>query len=297
MKTQKRVAWWLVCALSACGGAQSNFETTTTQPVTASARSAHDEAVAEGEAAWAERADEARLRACIAAWQRALESDASDIELWGRLTRAQYFLADGHLAFDTARDAETLEAYLAAVRTAEHGLSQLSPEFAQSMNAGNRIEQSLALLDVRAVPLLYWRSSAQGKWARRDGFATLLSVKDEIRAVMSRVLELDRTYFYTGPDRYFGAFFAVAPAYAGGDLDRSRTHFEYSLGQAPNYLGTHVLYATEYAVKTQDRALFQRELDLVIAADPAVIPELEPENRVEQRKAREALARIDEFFE
>jgi hypothetical protein len=34
----------------------------------------------------------------------------------------------------------------------------------------------------------------------------------------------------------------------------------------------------------------------VIAADPAADPEIEPENRLEQQKAKKLLARIDELF-
>jgi hypothetical protein len=159
------------------------------------------------------------------------------------------------------------------------------------------ITEALSTLDATSVPALYWRSAALGKWARRDGFATLLAYKDEIRAVMTRCLELDRAYFFAGPDRYFGAFYAVAPTYAGGDIARSREHFEYAISQAPGYFGTHVLFAVEYATKAQDRALYQTELQGVIDGDPNAIPEVAPENLAEQHKARDAMARIDELFE
>ncbi|MDQ3033366.1 MAG: TRAP transporter TatT component family protein [Myxococcota bacterium] len=281
------------------GGRTAAWEDTTadTAPVTAESQSQKEQLVEQGNAAWEQRDDEAQLRAAIAAWQQALELDASDWELWHRLARAQYFLADGHMAFDPALEAETTQMYQNAVTSAEQSLLHLSPEFAQRMNAGERVDQALSVLTAQAAPALYWRSAGLGKWARRDGFATLLSHKDEIRAIMTRVLELDRDYFYAGPDRYFGAFFAVAPTYAGGDLPTSRQHFEYSISRSPNYFGTHVLFAVEYAVKAQDRALFERELNFVINGDPNALPDVRPENLAEQRKATEAMARIDELFE
>lgn len=187
--------------------------------------------------------------------------------------------------------------YQTAITSAERGIAALSPEFAEQFRSTGQFATGLPRLDQRAVGLIYWRSSALGRWARRDGFATVLSYKDEIRASMTRCLELDREYFFGGPDRYFGAFFAVAPTYAGGDLERSRQHFDYSISRYPGYFGTHVLYAVEYAVKTQDRALFTRELQWVIDNDPNMLPDVAPENLVEQRKAREALARADELFE
>jgi tetratricopeptide (TPR) repeat protein len=288
-------------ALTACGGGgrQAAWEGSTTPVAQAgqAALSEHDRLRAEGEAAWAERDDEGRLRAAVDAWTQALAADASDWELWARLARAQYFLADGHMQFDPAREADTTTMYQAAITSAERSLQALSPEFARRMAAGEAVTTAVSVLDARAVPSLYWRSSALGKWARRDGFATILAYKDEIRAVMTRCLELDRDYFFAGPDRYFGAFFAVAPAYAGGDLNRSREHFEYSASRFPGYFGTHVLYAVEYAVKQQDRALFERELRLVIDGDPGALADVRAENLAEQRKARDALARIDELFE
>jgi len=87
----------------------------------------------------------------------------------------------------------------------------LSSDFAQRMQAGTRIEEAVSILDRTAVPALYWRSANLGKWAAAQGFATLLSYKDEIRAVMTRCLELDANYFFAGPHRYFGAFYARAP--------------------------------------------------------------------------------------
>jgi tetratricopeptide (TPR) repeat protein len=287
--------------LGACGGGRTAAweESTTpvTQPASLEQRSLHDQLRDQGHAAWLQREDEQQLRAAIDLWTRALEADPSDWELWHRLSRAQYFLADGHLQFDPARDAETTATYQVAITSAERSLQVLSPEFAERMRAGERFEQALAVLDQRAVPALYWRAAALGRWARRDGFATVLSYKDEIRAIMTRCLELDRDYFYGGPDRYFGAFFAVAPTYAGGDLNRSRQHFEYAISRYPGYFGTHVLFAVEYAVKAQDRALFERELRFVIDGDPNGLPDVRPENLAEQRKARDALARIDELFE
>ncbi len=256
--------------------------------------------VTAGETAWASRGDEAQLRQAIQSWSQALQMDATDDALWVKLARAQYFLAYGHLAFDTARAEETAATYQTSISSANRALALINHDFADRMEAAAQlpdIEAALRLLDVRAVPALYWRASALGRWARSQDFTAVLRLKDEIRATMSRALELERDYFFAGPDRYFGAFFAVAPSYAGGDLARSRQHFEYSIARYPDCFSTRVLFATEYATKAQDRTLFRQQLELVIAGNPDAMPELAPENRVEQRKATEALARIEELFE
>lgn len=251
--------------------------------------------IEQGDTAWAERDDAAQIQAAITAWEQAVEMDGSDHETWVKIARAYYFLADGHQRWsDPDAMAETWQT---GIRAAERALSALSPEFAQRMSAGENIEQAVAVLEADAVPALYWRATNLGKWARADGFATVLSFKDEIRAVMSRCLELGRDYFFTGPDRYFGAFYAIAPAYAGGDLERSQQHFEYSISQQPNYFGTHVLMAENLAVKLQNREMFVEHLQIVLDGDPTSLAGAEPENRVEQHKARELMERVDELFE
>lgn len=288
-------------ASTGCGGGRTTaFDEGTTassQPASAEAQAQHDTLVAQGDAAFANRGDEAQLRAAIDAYTQAVQAVPGAHQTWVKLARAQYFLANGHMEFNPELDAETTAMYQSAITSAEHGIAALSPSFAEQFRSTGQFSTGLPNLDQTAVPLIYWRSSALGRWARRDGFATVLAYKDEIRASMTRCLELDREYFFGGPDRYFGAFFAVAPSYAGGDLDRSRQHFDYSISRFPGYFGTHVLYAVEYAVKTQDRALFTRELQWVIDNDPNMLPDVAPENIAEQRRARDALARADELFE
>jgi len=231
---KRSIALAAALALVGCGGsyesAWEDDDTTTTgtgggeQTGDANARA---ELIAQGDAAWENRGDVEQLRAAIAAWEQALEMDGGDADLWVKVSRARYFLADGHLSFDDMAAAG--EEWQQGIRAAERALRIISPEFAQRMQAGDRVEDAVSVLGADAVPALYWRASNLGKWARADGFATVLSFKDEIRAVMTHCLENGRDYFFSGPDRYFGAFFAIAPAYAGGDLDRSRQHFEYSI--------------------------------------------------------------------
>ena len=295
------------CALLSvgCGSSRTSVweDDTTTAPTTAAQNASPEGAqrrtalLAEANAAWAERGDEAKLRVAIAKWEEALALDGSHTEEWAALSHGYFFLADGHLSFDEAKQQEMMETFEKGTRAGERGLLAVSPAFATRMREGARIEEVVNLFERSAVPALYWRSANLGKWASAQGFATLLSYKDEIRAVMTRCLALDANYFYAAPHRYFGAFFSRAPAYAGGDLAQSKIHFEASIAIEPRYFATHVLFASDYCQKSQNRALFDEQLNLVINGDPAALPAALPENLVEQHKARELMARADELFE
>lgn len=295
------LATWAIVSAMGCG---SSREGAWAQPVAPSREARQPDAVqqrqallAEADQRWTKRSTEAGLRGAISAWDRATRMEPTDHEAWVRLARAYYLLADGYLSFDEARRDEFMTTHEQGIAAAEHALVALSPDFGRRMQAGTRIEEALNTLDRSAVPALYWRSANLGKWASAQGFATVLSYKDEIRAVMQFCLERDEDYFFAGPHRYFGAFYSRAPAFAGGDLTKSEFHFKRAIERHPNYFATHVLYATDYAVKSQNRALYEERLNWVINANPSSEPTVEPENRIEQRKAREAIAAADDRFE
>ncbi len=249
--------------------------------------------IAQGDAAWEKRTSPEAIREAIAAWKEAAKVDTGNVELLVKLTRAHYFLADGYLRHDA-------KAYLATmdegVSWGECAIAAASPEFAKKLEGGAKLHEAVAVVPKEGVPAMYWYASALGKWAKKKGFAVLLGQKDNVKATMDRCLALDPEYYYAGPYRYFGAYYAVAPSFAGGDLNKSREFFEKSLAIEPRYVGTKVLWAQELAVKLQDEETFDRLLEEVLAAPDDIIPELVPETRVEKQKAKELLAQKDELF-
>lgn len=250
-----------------------------------------------GEAAWAKRSDKAQLEAAIGHWETAAQATPGDVELLSKLTRAHYFYAEANLRDDP--DAY-LERMNLAVEWGEKALKVASPEFAEGMRKGGKFYEEIRKAPKEAVPAMYWYAAALGRWSRASGIAKLIANKDNVKATMQTVTELSREYFHGGPDRYWGGFYAVAPPAFGGDIAKSKVHFEKSLELAPHYLGTRVLMADAYAChgKIDDKALFDRLIDEVLSADPTAVPELEPENRVEQAKASAMKAKgFDDFCE
>jgi tetratricopeptide (TPR) repeat protein len=292
-------------ALGACGGRTAAWEETEAKPAASTSGGATPAAdtiqqmLVAGDAAWEQRDSEDKLREALGHWEKVIEADPKNAAAWEKLARGYYLLADGHVRFHSGDGAEAdmLATFEKGVTVAERGLVALFPAFGAKMRDGAKIEEAAAELDKSGVPLLYWRASSLGKWASAKGFATLLSHKDEIKQTMQVCLDKDAAYFYAGPDRYFGVFYARAPSFAGGDLVKSKEHFEKSLAAHPNYFGTHTLMAADLAVKSQDRKMFDEHLDYVINGDPNSIPELGPENRIEQKKAALLKKQGSELFE
>lgn len=295
----------LALALSVVPGCAGRKAVWTEDPAKSGEASGHSQAdgatttedvaklIAEGDAKWALRTDPANIRAAIAAWEKAAAIEPKNLDLLVKLTRAHYFLADGYLRDN---DKEYLEQMDRGVKWGEKAMVAASPEFEQKMRSGAKFPEAVKVVPKEGVPAMYWYASALGKWAKKKGFAVLLGQKDNVKATMDRALELAPDYFYGGPHRYFGAYYAIAPSFAGGDLEKSKVHFKKSLEIEPNYVGTKVLWAEELAVKQQDEETFDRLINEVLQTPDDVIPELVPEILIEKQKAKALLAQRDELF-
>lgn len=288
----------VVALLAACSTTrESAWETTQAAGALDDATKAQvADLLQEANRAWDGRTDMNEAKAAVDALEAATALDPTNHEALANLSHAIYFYADCHLRFDESNPDLYKDTHEKGTKAAERALAALSPDFAEKMAANELVENALDTLDARAVPALYWRSSNLARWATLESFATLLSYKDEIRAVMEFCLAENPTYWYQGPDRYFGAFYAKAPSFAGGDMKKSKEHFEISMEAHPNYWGTRILMAEEWAVKEDNKELFLELIDYVIEGDPNVIPYIKPENLCEQRKARKLKENIGDYF-
>jgi tetratricopeptide (TPR) repeat protein len=295
--TAKHVTLALALVISfGCAGRKAVWKEETAGPKPspgAVANAEPDGALAQGDAKWAQRTEADAVREAIEAWKKAAEATPGDAELLVKLTRAHYFLADGYLRDNEKEYLKTMDE---GVKWGEKAMVAASPEFEKQMREGAKYPEAVKVVGKEGVPAMYWYASALGKWAKRKGFAVLLGQKDNVKATMDRCLALDPNFFYGGPHRYFGAFYSIAPGFAGGDLEKSKVHFKKSLEIEPNYVGTKVLWAENLAVKQQDEATFDRLIKEVLEAPDDVIPELTAEIRVEKQKAAELQAQKSELF-
>ncbi|MBL7714354.1 MAG: hypothetical protein JNL01_02735 [Bdellovibrionales bacterium] len=241
---------------------------------------------------WAKRDQKAEVEKAIAELEKAVQADAGNEEALVLLCRANYLLADGHL------DDKDMKKKIWEKGTfwGEKALA-LNPKIrAKVVDEKVALEEVLDLVEPGQVPALYWTAVNLGKWARLSGIGTTLKYKDRIKKMIEKVEALDPGFFFGAVHRYWGTFYAVAPGFAGGDMNKSAERFKKGIEVAPHYLGTRVLYAEAYALKKGDRALFTEELNAVLKAKTSVVAEIEPENKIEQTKAKKLLASADDLF-
>lgn len=255
-------------------------------------QAAYAAAISAGDAAFLLRADRAQLELAISKYEEAVKLKDDDHVTYGKLSRACYLLADGWLFFEKDTRSELfLATYEKGYTYAQRGMAAISPELEQRLAAGVDLKDAVSLLGKDAIDLLYWYSTNLGKWGNAQDITVVLTYKDRIYTIMEMVYRLDPNFFYGAADRYFGAYYSIAPSFAGGDLDRSWQHFQATMKIAPNYVSTWNLIAEFYAPKKKDGALFDEMVAKVLAAPDDIIPELTAETKVEKRKAEALIKR------
>ncbi len=238
-----------------------------------------------------ERGTEDGLQKSIDALEKVIAAEPEHQEALILLSRAYYFMADAHKP-TTEEKAPLFEK---GVTLGERAMSADSA-FKAQIEKGEKSADAVTALQKDDQMAIYWTAANLGKWARGQGFSTLVKYKGYVAKLMTHCLALDETSFYGGPVRYWGAFYSVAPSFAGGDMGKSKEMFDKAKSMFPEAFSTYVLYADTYAVKVQDKELFKTLLNYVLNTPADVIPELIPEQEVEKRKAQDFLDRIDDLF-
>jgi tetratricopeptide (TPR) repeat protein len=160
-----------------------------------------------------------------------------------------------------------------------------------------KFEQTLATLNVDAVPAMFWTASTWGKWIelQLDDPARLAELP-RVEALMKRVLALDETYYYGGAHLFFGAYYGGRAPMFGGDFARAARHFDRAAAINHNKLLLVEVYRARYLLRQMgDREAFHRTLTQVVEAS-VNDPELNLANAVAKQEAVALLAQEKDLF-
>lgn len=159
-------------------------------------------------------------------------------------------------------------------------------------------ENGLKTLTRADLPALFWTAFCWGSYVNLNlDQPEALADSGQVSALMARAMALDEGYYYGGAHLFFGALLSRLPVSAGGNPVESRQHFERALELSQGkLLMTKVFFARYYAVRIQDRALFVKTLEDVVAADIQAHPDEMLANLEAQRRARYYLEQVNEYF-
>jgi len=160
------------------------------------------------------------------------------------------------------------------------------------------LKPALARLDREDAPALVWAAASWAGWANLSlDEPEAVADLPAIQLLLERADELDPGYMYGVPPLLLGSFHAARPPILGGDPARARGYFARAteVGEGKLLLAP-VFEARYYARSVLDEELFAIRLNAVLSTPVDIAPDIRLLNAVAQRKARDLLARQDEYF-
>jgi predicted small secreted protein len=239
---------------------------------------------------WNKREDKAQLLKALEGFETLSKATNDKLEFYVFLSRGYYFLADGH----TEDMEEKKKLWEKGTGWGEKAMAT-NKAFGEAMKKEEKVEDHLDKLGKKEAPAIYWTAVNLGKWAKNSGLATILKYKSRIKKMINKVQKHDAYYFSGSPYRYWGAYYAVAPSFAGGDMKKSKKNFDKVIKMFPNYLGSKVLYAEFYTTKKGNQKEYVKVLNEVLKAKLKK-DSFYPENVIEKRKAKKLLEMTEDNF-
>jgi len=221
---------------------------------------------AEAEKIFPQRYEVEKARQLIQVYEKILAQVPNSEEYWVRLSYAHFWLGD-RLAVEKVQKKELLNAYDKSSQAAREAI-RVHPDSI----GGN-----------------FWMTVSQGRLTLVKGIlGGSFSLGTSIQGMM--VVSRDNINFYFGGVyRYWGRFVFEIPKIARRIIDFKLVESVYFLKKAievePNFFMNHVYLAETYLAMSQ-KDLAREELSWVLKARPGILPLAEPENRLEQDRAR-----------
>ncbi|MDA8791738.1 TRAP transporter TatT component family protein [Bacteriovoracaceae bacterium] len=241
---------------------------------------------------WSQRHKSEKLNKAIQNLEKIAAKTDDNKDLLTTLARAYYFKAE----YFAKEKNEKMSYWEKGAYYGEKAIISGNKELASFLIEGEKLENHLDKLKKEDTPALYWVASNLGKWGKSKGITTILKYKGTIKKYISKVEQSDNKFFHGAAYRYWGAYYAVAPAFAGGSLEKSEVYFGKSMDVSTQYLGTYILKAQFLATKKRDKALFSKLLNKVIQTK--LDPKFEdyPDNLKAKEMAKKLLSEKDDLF-
>lgn len=241
---------------------------------------------------WDQRISPDKAGLAVNFLKKASEINPNDYNLQVLLSRAYHFHAEYISTDPVVKDS----LFTLGMNAAYQGLTSVLG-ITHDHNGGSKPQNITELLPQVSDSLtsaLYWWTANFGRLMVKKPVLERIKNQEVFERVLYKLTSLNPNFYYGGPYRILGAFYARIP---GADLDLAKTNFEISINNFPKYFATKVLMAEFYYVKIGNREKFHSILKEVINDDPTLLPAAMAENLFEQKRAQMLLDMEASLFE
>lgn len=185
------------------------------------------------------------------------------------------------------------------LRGRDYGMRALAVSicgFEKKFAADPRMAVSLARK--RDVPALYWTAASWGlAIALSKSDPEMLADLPAVDAMITRAAELDPAFDSGAIDTFLITWEASRASMSKDAAARARRHFQLAVARSSGRSASPFVAAAEaLAIPAQDRADFERMIDLALAVNPDAEPTWRLQNILARRRAEWLRAHADDFF-
>jgi hypothetical protein len=176
-----------------------------------------------------------------------------------------------------------------------------NPEFKKLADKGENVWQACSVLTEREMNAMYhWYLASGYLLSKRNLVGQLINIRwsGRITSVLERMTAIDTAWNSGSVHLCCAVYYAVLPAFLGGDVKKAEAYFDKALHAGPHMISFYETRAKELRIRMKDRRGFVEDLHHAIAIDPRKADTLEYPWAVWHREnAKRLLGDVDKYFE
>ena len=246
-----------------------------------------------GKSNWEKRANKNNIYESLKYLTRAIKENGENLERSKLMSQACHFTAEYIEDDETKSDS----LYLLGKDIAWNFLIK-TDSYIKGFNSftGDLVDKKIAGIDnisENDIEVLFWWVKNYVSFIANKPVTERLNAREEIETALYKVLSQKPDFYFGGCHQIFGILYARLP---GVELNKSISQFETAITKGPVFFGNYVARAKYLYPRVSDKESFEKDINYIISLDPSTVPEIAPENLMEQEIAKKLLQKSSNLF-
>tara|TARA_Y200000002_G_scaffold129376_1_gene106596 strand:- start:92 stop:970 length:879 start_codon:yes stop_codon:yes gene_type:complete len=246
-----------------------------------------------GKENWEKRANKNNIYESLKYLTKAIKENGENLERSKLMSQACHFTAEYIEDDETKSDS----LYLLGKDIAWNFLIK-TDSYIKGFNSfiGDLVDKKIAGIDnisENDIEVLFWWVKNYVSFIANKPVTERLTAREEIETALYRVLSQKPDFYFGGCHQIFGILYARLP---GVELNKSISQFETAITKGPDFFGNYVARAKYLYPRVSDKESFEKDINYIISLDPSTVPEIAPENLMEQEIAKKLLQKSSNLF-
>ena len=246
-----------------------------------------------GKENWEKRANKNNIYKSLKYLTKAIKENGENLERSKLMSQACHFTAEYIEDDETKSDS----LYLLGKDIAWNFLIK-TDSYIKGFNSfiGDVVDKKIAGIDnisENDIEVLFWWVKNYVSFIANKPVTERLTAREEIETALYRVLSQKPDFYFGGCHQIFGILYARLP---GVELNKSISQFETAITKGPDFFGNYVARAKYLYPRVSDKESFEKDINYIISLDPSTVPEIAPENLMEQEIAKKLLQKSSNLF-